>query len=308
MVLMRSNGKTCSSDHQSKLFHVHPYEPQNDTETSLREAFSLVHSRLKPPFSPSLLSQTDYILLNRALLYGILTQSPLARIHYTHLCAIVTDGYKFFIGLLLKMVNDTYMKLLQPVKAQVLWVCDRLIDAEAAGIDELLVYLLRQIIGGDYSSENLWLSNELILVLRRNWEWVLGHEFLVGASVYSFLRLLADHYRLASQSVDALKQNELGFCIMVLRKHFGMCLSIGRDLVRLLQDVAIIPEFQTLWMDLLTNPSAFGVLGFSDISHIYRIRTSTRYLSLRITPEMESNLRFLLTNVKWGNQKSSSFP
>ncbi|CAN6452774.1 unnamed protein product [Victoria cruziana] len=303
-------GKPSLPDYESELFLRSPFEPQNPTETTLIEAFSSLQSKLKPPFSPSLLSPTEYSQFNKALLYGILTQPPLAKTHFTHLCAIVIDGYELFVGLLLKIVNESYLKLLQPVKARLMWVCDRLIDAEAAGIENLLVSLLRQIIGGDYSSESLWLTNELILVLRRNWDWVSGQEFLVGASLYCFLRLLADHYKLASQSIDALKQNEKEFCIMVLRKHFGLCLGIGRDLIRLLQDVAFVPEFQTLWKDLITNPSTFGVLGFSDISHIYRIRTSTRYLSLRITPEMETNLKFLLTNVKWGNHKRwlTSFP
>jgi integrator complex subunit 3 len=30
---------------------------------------------------------------------------------------------------------------------------------------------------------------------------------------------------------------------------------IGRDLVRLLQDVARIPEFEKLWKDILFNPT-----------------------------------------------------
>ena len=31
---------------------------------------------------------------------------------------------------------------------------------------------------------------------------------------------------------------------------------IGRDLVRLLQDVARVPEFEKLWKEILYNPSA----------------------------------------------------
>ena len=34
------------------------------------------------------------------------------------------------------------------------------------------------------------------------------------------------------------------------------CIQIGRDLVRLLQDVARIPEFEALWKEILHNPSA----------------------------------------------------
>ncbi|CBI24224.3 unnamed protein product, partial [Vitis vinifera] len=45
------------------------------------------------------------------------------------------------------------------------------------------------------------------------------------------------------------------------------------------------------------------IQGFEDVSQLYRERTSSRYFLLRITPEMESQLRFLLTHVKLGSQK-----
>ncbi|KAK3443625.1 hypothetical protein EUGRSUZ_B03727, partial [Eucalyptus grandis] len=47
----------------------------------------------------------------------------------------------------------------------------------------------------------------------------------------------------------------------------------------------------------------FGVAGFSDIAQIYSVRTSSRYFLLRLTPEAETQLRFLLTHVKLGSQK-----
>lgn len=34
------------------------------------------------------------------------------------------------------------------------------------------------------------------------------------------------------------------------------CQAVGRDLVRLLQNVARIPEFEKLWRDMMLNPSA----------------------------------------------------
>lgn len=36
------------------------------------------------------------------------------------------------------------------------------------------------------------------------------------------------------------------------------CLMIGRDLVRLLQNVARIPEFELLWKDIIHNPQALS--------------------------------------------------
>ncbi|KAJ7402294.1 hypothetical protein WISP_00149 [Willisornis vidua] len=36
------------------------------------------------------------------------------------------------------------------------------------------------------------------------------------------------------------------------------CFMIGRDLVRLLQNVARIPEFEQLWRDILHNPQVLS--------------------------------------------------
>lgn len=40
--------------------------------------------------------------------------------------------------------------------------------------------------------------------------------------------------------------------------QFMECLIIGRDLVRLLQNVARIPEIELVWKDLLHNPQVLS--------------------------------------------------
>jgi len=164
---------------------------------------------------------------------------------------------------------------------------------------------LRQIIGGDFSEPNLWLCAKLLELLSRNWDWLLDEQPLVMTSaVFVFLRLLSDHYRLVGGvNLDELKKLEVEFCVKALRQCFGLCMKIGRDLIRLLQDLVFVPEFKEVWKDLLFDPVKFQVSGFSDISQLYQVRTPNHYFLLRISPEMETQLRFLLTHVKWGNQK-----
>ena len=43
-----------------------------------------------------------------------------------------------------------------------------------------------------------------------------------------------------------------------LSHQFMECLIIGRDLVRLLQNVARIPEMELVWKDLLHNPQVLS--------------------------------------------------
>lgn len=167
-----------------------------------------------------------------------------------------------------------------------------------------MISLLRRINGGDFTDANLWLCAEVVKILSDNWDWLLDEQLVLTSALFVYLRLLADHYRLASgPQLDELKRLELRFCIKVLKNCFHLCLGIGRDLIRLLQDLFVIPEFKELWKELISEPQKFGVMGFSDLCDIYRVKTPKHYFLLRINQDMEAQLRFLLTHVKWGNQQ-----
>lgn len=289
----------------SKLIQTASHEAENPIEVSLREAFEFLQVQLRPPFPLKIPTPPEYLNLNRAILYGIFCEPHLAKVHIKHLHGKITDGYSFFTNTLTKVVNDLYPKLVDSAKIQLIWVTTEMVCVSAIGIDGLLVALLRQTVSGDFSEGNLWLCSELVSLFWAKWDCLLEEEPLVLTSaLYTFLRLLSDHYRLSSNSkLEVLKQKEIDFCVRMLRQQFHLCLKIGRDLVRILQDLAHVPEFQAIWKDLLLNPGEFKTKEFHDISQLYLSRTSNRYLLLRITPEMEIQLRFLLTHVKFGSQK-----
>ncbi|KAF3952134.1 hypothetical protein CMV_022279 [Castanea mollissima] len=289
----------------SKLIQIASFEAENQTELSLRQAFELLEPKLRPPFDLTIPDQQQYAQLNRAILYGVLCEPHFAKTHIKHLHAIVTDGYGLFVHLLVKVVHELYPKLVASARQQLVWVTKEMVDVLAVGFDGLLVCLLRQIVGGDFSEGNLWLCFELLSVFMDKWDCLLEEEPLVlSSALYTYLRLLADHCRLLNNaSLEALKRLEIEFCVKLVREQFHLCLRIGRDFIRVLQDLVHVPEFRAIWKDLVLNPSVFNTLGFSDISKFYCTRTSSRYALLRITPEMETQLRFLLTYVKFGSQR-----
>nr|POF19710.1 integrator complex subunit 3 [Quercus suber] len=289
----------------SKLIQVASFEAENQTELSMRQAFELLEPKLRPPFDLTIPDQHQYAQLNRAILYGVLCEPHFAKTHIKHLHAIVTDGYGLFVHLLVKVAHELYPKLVASARQQLVWVTKEMVDVLAVGFDGLLVCLLRQIVGGDFSEGNLWLCFELLSVFMDKWDCLLEEEPLVlSSALYTYLRLLADHCRLSNNaSLEVLKRLEIEFCVKLVREQFHLCLRIGRDFVRLLQDLVHVPKFRAIWKDLVLNPSLFNTPGFSDISKFYCTRTSSRYALLRITPEMETQLRFLLTYVKFGSQR-----
>ncbi|KAI3798236.1 hypothetical protein L1987_33507 [Smallanthus sonchifolius] len=233
----------------SSLIHKATYEADNSLDSSLREAFQLLEPQLRPPFPLTIPAEAEYLNLNRAILYGILSETHLTKVHIKHLHGIIIDGYRFFTNLLCRLVDELYSKLVENVKLQLLYVTSEMIHVSAIGIDSLLVALLRQIRGGDFTEANLWLCSEMVNLFMGKWEFLLEEQPLV--------------------------------------------LSSALDVIRLLQDLVHVPEFQDIWKDLLL---------LTDVSQFYQSRTCSRYFLLRITPEMESHLRFLFTQVKLGSQ------
>ncbi|KAK7343934.1 hypothetical protein VNO77_13069 [Canavalia gladiata] len=288
----------------SGLIHVTPFEAENPIEASLRKTFDSLQQTLRPPFSLNIPKPDQYPFLNSAILYAILTEPHFAKTHIKHLHAIVTDGYATFLNSLLKIAHHLYPKLLAPVKTQLLWVTDQMVRVLGIGFDALLISLLRQIRAADFNDNNLWLCHKLVTLFLEQWERFLEEApHVLSCALYTFLRVLADHCRVSFGNIETLKRLEIHLCVRMVREEFHLCLKLGRDFIRLLQDLVHVPEFKAILNDLRWNPSVFNTLGFKCVSQIYCTRTPSRFALLRISPEMETQLRFLLTYVKLGHHQ-----
>jgi len=293
----------------SKLMHRSAYETIEELERELQQSYTSLQTLLTSPYHLSHSSAPTPQLL-QALLYAILTsENPNSSSSYlTHLKAVTastSDGYATFVSLLSRLVNECYPKLLEQPCSQILWLLRQLIDLNAVDVENLCSFLLRQVSGGDLSPGNVWLAEQLLDIMQTNVVWLDEKPSLFTVALYTYLRLLPDHTMAASkvQALNALRQKEISFCVRLLREKFHECISIGRDLLRLLQDVSMIPEFESIWRDLLSNPAVFRDPVFCDIAQLYAVRTPTRYLTSRITPNMETQIRFMLTNVRMGSQR-----
>lgn len=90
--------------------------------------------------------------------------------------------------------------------------------------------------------------------------------------------------------------------ISLIRDRFGDVMQLGREFVRLLQNISRIPEFEALWKDILHNPKSLCPT-FNGVLQLMQTKTSRRFLRSRLTPDVERKLHFLISNVKFGNQK-----
>ncbi|CAK9268434.1 unnamed protein product [Sphagnum jensenii] len=293
----------------SKLMHRSAYETIEELERELQQSYTSFQTVLTSSYHLSHSPATTPQHL-QAILYAILTSPNLSSSssYLTRLTAVTastSDGYTPFVCLLVRLVNEFYPKLLEWPRSQILWLLRQLIELDAGDVESLCLSLLRQVSGGDLSSGNVWLAEQLLDILQANVLWLDEKPSLFTMALYTYLRLLPDHTMATSkvEGLTELRQKETTFCVRLLREKFHDCILIGRDLIRLLQDVSLIPEFECIWQDLLSNPAAFRDPGFGDIAQLYVVRTPTRYLLSRITPDMETQIRFMLTSVRMGSQR-----
>ncbi|CAL4137794.1 unnamed protein product, partial [Meganyctiphanes norvegica] len=234
------------------------------------------------------------------LLVAILSEPANAQRFYHDLTLVSRDSLKAVTEALIhQIIGERYSRLTDAVRKQLLWLVKELVKTGVNNVEGVVWCLLRQIAGGDISPKNLWLAETLVDVLIENRPWLDKFPVIVASVAYTYLRIIEDHFH---PNNVKLRQKEVSFVIGLLKERFTDCLMIGRDLVRLLQNVAKIPEIEAFWRDLIHNPTSLAP-NFTGLQQLLQSRTSRRFFVQRLTPEMEKKMVFLCTDVKFGTQK-----
>ncbi|XP_020507322.1 integrator complex subunit 3 [Labrus bergylta] len=229
----------------------------------------------------------------------VLTEPTQAQRCYRDLTLLSRDGMNLILVKINQILMEKFLKLQDVPRTQLVWLVRELVKSGVMGTDGVVMTLQKQIAGGDISTKNLWLAESVLEILLDQKEWVLKSGMLIAMSVYTYLRLIVDH---GAPNLLILRQKEVDFCISMLREKFMECLIIGRDLVRLLQNVARIPEMELVWRDLLHNPQVLSPQ-FTGVLQLLTARTSRKFLACRLTPDMETKLLFMTSRVRFGQQK-----
>lgn len=269
-----------------RAFRAYEEVISGTNETNLQELMSNSVSNEK---------QQEEIMM--ALIYTILTDSEKADKAYSDL--IILDGFSFVTNNLAILVAEKYQKLNDIPRKQVLWFLNELIKNQVLNVDNIVWNILRQASGGDISNKNISLAEGLLDIFIENRSWLEKDPFLIGTVVYTYTRLLEDHH---GPQFFNLQKKEVSFVISLIRDRFADVMQLGREFVRLLQNVSRIPEFHTLWKDILHNPKSLCPT-FCGVLQLMQTKTSRRFLRSRLTPDVERKLHFLISNVKFGNQK-----
>ncbi|KAJ8655989.1 hypothetical protein O0I10_008429 [Lichtheimia ornata] len=243
-------------------------------------------------------SRRDYTEIVSALLYGALTEPENAQTHFNSLTLVNRDQFGIVINRIHILASNTRFHLLKPrTRDQMLWLINELTTLDVQAIENIYLSLLRQIRSGDMSSNNTNFSYQLLRLCEHHRRWLHLHPRIIAIAVYTYLRQIPDH---RTGQLSQLQQREIKFVTSLMREKWMACCVIGRDLVRLLQDVSSIPEFQQLWHDLLNEPQKLSPM-FKGITTLLQTPTPREYLRCRLTPDMEHKLLFILQNLRNGH-------
>lgn len=170
---------------------------------------------------------------------------------YDKLIHLKLDQNTTFRTILETLIVEKWSRLSELTRRQLLWLLKQLLANQIGDYHLAYMNMMRNIISGDVSPRNLWLAETILDAFIEHRAVVEANNTLLSMSLYNYLRLLVEHH-----AFPALRHKEIGYCLRLLREHFNKFIEVGRDLVRLLQYVIPIHEFQRFWKDLLLNPTS----------------------------------------------------
>ncbi|XP_055710038.1 integrator complex subunit 3 homolog [Phlebotomus papatasi] len=291
----------------SKLFALSAVDLRDDFE----ERFERAHQNFVPMtaglndkelhdlLATTMAKDKQHEDVSLGMIYTILTDPSQAAKTYRDLTLLTRDGLTFATTNVSMLVADKYPKITDNARKQLLWLVREFVKNAVLNVDQIIWNMLRQASGGDVSQRNLLLVEGLLDIFIDHRQWLEKTPFLVGTVVYTYVRLIEDH---TSPLLNTLRAKEVKFVVSLIRDRFTDIIPLGRDFIRLLQNVARIPEFDQLWKDIFLNPKSLCT-SFTGVWQILQTRTSRRFLQSRLTPEIERKLHFLTSSVKFGNHK-----
>ena len=224
----------------------------------------------------------------------MLTESPTESSNYFFLMlTLPSDGLNILTAELNRIIINKFSQLQDKCKRQLLWIVKQLIKNSVPRTDELCWYLLRCIIQGDLSDDNRYLTQYLLDIFSRHPDWLHHHPVLLRGVVFTYLRILEDY---SSFHYKDIRNQIAKFLNVIIRAKFSDLIELGRELVRVMILVARVVQIEALWQDILYQPASLCE-NFRGINQLLEIETPSFYLLLRISHDMESKLKFLLSNV-----------
>eukprot|EP00055_Hartaetosiga_balthica_P016715 m.106698 g.106698 ORF g.106698 m.106698 type:complete len:1147 (-) comp9160_c2_seq2:355-3795(-) len=239
-------------------------------------------------------SEQSYEHVVVGIMYSILSVSADPERMFGHLLSLTTDEHRTLARNIGFVIKDKFPMLTLQAQERIFWLLGKLIELHISDTRDIYILALRQLVPYTLTVHGITLSQSLMKSMAANESWLCTRANVVQGTVFWLLRCIAEYSN--NPIATKLQTAQIELVVYLLEQHFEVCAGMGRDLIRALQDVAKIPALSQLWKTLLFTPKSLSTL-VNGIEGIVAGTTLERVMAMRVSLNMENELRFILTQL-----------
>ena len=143
---------------------------------------------------------------------------------------------KKYISLNKKLIETHYFDIKERCVNKIPWILDQMIRMDFVKIVEVIMALLRNILYGDLSEKTRIFTEKLFSILKNNLLWLNRQNELPSLIFFKAVRLYSGFCYLAENLTVPIKKVLMDVILDLWRNNKSECISMGRDLIRILQE------------------------------------------------------------------------
>ncbi|KAI0982153.1 hypothetical protein GJ496_005246 [Pomphorhynchus laevis] len=276
----------------SKLFVYTPIEKKEPIDQILEGCYDKMISLKKADSSGKQISQ--YVIVGRqqhdeitfGYLYGILIDSGNAADYFRDMLLQNLDQFEAISHVCSELITLYLHRLQECSKRQMCWLVEQGAKSGVKRLSSLMFQLLREL-----QQLSHGILEYVVSICEANINWIISTTLLSGMVAYTIIPLIKSY-----PDYPNLKHRQSILCVALIRSKWNECARIGRDFLRALHSVCTIPEFYTLWQDIIRCEMPEQTSG--QLEQILSQRTQRKFLLSRLTHDIERKIAFLLNEVR----------
>ncbi|VDL64162.1 unnamed protein product, partial [Nippostrongylus brasiliensis] len=229
------------------------------------------------------------------LLFYLLTDGPNFNRYFRCLSVIANDQWYATLCNVNMILIELWPKLQESCRELMLQFFREAVKLNVPKIENVIMNLVRSINGSVDWNHKLRHAHAIACILNENEAWVMGLKqgtFMLLNVLTTFGHLIVDIPQ--GGPVENVRAAMIQSVVFIIRNRFADACILGRELLLVLMRLAKIPAINAIWVDLISNPSKFGLNdGFEDL-----FRQSANFYGVRLSAEMTKKIEFIVCQCK----------
>ncbi|EYC06204.1 hypothetical protein Y032_0077g1087 [Ancylostoma ceylanicum] len=229
------------------------------------------------------------------LLFYLLTDGANFNKYFRCLSVIANDQWYAALCNVNMILIELWPKLHESCRELMLQFFREAVKLNVPKIENVIMNLVRSINGSVEWNHKLRHAHVIASILNEHEQWVMGLKpgtFMLLNVISTFGHLIIDIP--AGSPFENVRMAMIQSVVFIIRNRFTDACMLGRDLLLILMRLAKIPQINAIWVDLVTNPSKFGLNdGIEDL-----FRSNANFYGVRLSAEMAKKLEFIICQCK----------